>query len=124
MAITPEQISNDTELGLRILAWAEPVAPCLQNLDETQTARAVAILRDVAVKAASRPAGVKARTVGDWSQTYFSDAEMQSVFSADDRAALRAMCGASALGRGPRGHFPRPTATGTCSDDVAVPRRS
>ena len=108
MAITPEQISDDQQLGLRILAWAEPVAPCLQNLDEAQTTRAIAILKEVAVKAASRPAGVKARTVGDWSQTYFSDAEMQSVFSADDRAALRAMCGASVAGRGPRGHFPPP----------------
>lgn len=108
MAITPEEISDDDrDLGLRILGYARPVAPCLQNIFDDDRATAIAILKSVAKRVLTTPAGVKARAAGDWSMQYFSDAELGGVFSVDDRAALRALCGASAsAGRGPVGSFP------------------
>lgn len=109
MAIAPEDISDDRDLGLRILGYARPVAPCLRALDGEDRETAIAILRPIAGTIERTTVGVKSRTAGDWSWTYLTDSEMGGYFGVDDRAALAALCGTSAMtGRGPIGSFPEP----------------
>lgn len=112
--IQPEDVAaDDRELGLRVLAYARTVAPCLSGgVSDRVAETAIAILRPVAanVAAITRSRGLKGHSVGDWSWTYLTDAEIGSVIGPDDRAALRALCGQSGQRRhGPVGSFPPPT---------------
>ena len=102
---------GDEGLALRVLGYARNLAPCLDSLDGAARDEALAILQAVAEVVAGRAgtAGLKSRAVGDWSWSYLTDAEMGSVFSADDRASLARLCGVSAhASRGPVGSFPEP----------------
>lgn len=109
-SIEPADISDDRDLGLRVLAYVRPVAPCLQSLaDDHDRETAIAILKQLARTVQAHTAGLKSRAAGDWSWTYMSDAEMGGYLGVDDRAALRALCGTpTGAGGGPVGSFPTP----------------
>lgn len=95
----------ENQLALRILAVARTIAP-LDTL-EADSARdeAIAILRGVADEARARGSRlVKSQRAGTASVDYSA---AESWFSADDRAALRALCGGSSgSSSGPVGQFP------------------
>ena len=109
MRIIPMEISSDEDLARRVIGYGRNLAPCLDSLEGDDREEALAVLKGVAGVVAGRVAGLKSKTAGDWSWTFFSDAEMGSVFSADDRASLSRLCGVSAhASRGPVGSFPEP----------------
>ena len=98
---------DDDDLAARVVAYGRNLAPCLDSLDGDARTEAVVVLRNVAATAAARLPGLRSRTVGDWSWTYLSDAEMGSMIAFDDRAVLRRLCGgAQADGAKPLGCFP------------------
>lgn len=99
------------DLALRVIGFAtRAIAPGVDELPEGRDRKtAVAILRGIAQEAAGRGSRmVKAQRVGTASVDYGS---ADSWFSADDRAALRALGGAPDT-TGPVGHFPRPGLVG------------
>lgn len=90
-------------LALRVIATARTIAPCLNTLEGDDRLTAIAILRGVAAEAKSRGARhVRGQAVGPARVDY---GPAESWFFADDRASLRALCGAAASG-GPIGSFP------------------
>lgn len=105
--INPDEIDTDEDLGLRILAYTEPIAPCLQTLaeDSLERKKAVALLKGIATEIRVRgPRVVKSQAVGPARVDYVP---VSSVITDDDRAALRALCGASVSpSAAPRGSFP------------------
>lgn len=109
--VFPENINSDVELATRVLGYARNLAPCVDSLDGEAADEVVAILKPVALAASQRVVGLKSKTVGDWSWTYFSDEEMGSLLGPDDVASLRRLCGVSAVSsRGPVSSFPDPPA--------------
>ena len=109
MRIIPMEISSDDDLARRVIGYGRNLAPCLDELEGDDREEVLAVLKGVAGVVAGRVAGLKSKTAGDWSWTFFSDAEMGSVFGVDDRATLARLCGASATGStGPLGSFPDP----------------
>lgn len=112
MQFLPQEISSDEDLARRVIGYGRNLAPCLDALDGEARDEALAVLRAAAATVAGRVAGLKAKTVGDWSWSFFSDAEMGSVFGVDDRATLRRLCGDTAAATlGPIGSFPEPDAS-------------
>ena len=105
MDIEPDEIS-DYDTGLVVLAYAATVAPCLDSLIGLSRAKAVAILRRVAGDLPG--AGMARVSQQSRNGTSVSFRELGSAFSADDRAALRALCGVSpsAAPASPVGSFP------------------
>lgn len=111
MQFMPHEIHADEDLARRVIGYGRNLAPCLDSLDHEPREEARVVLRGVAQAVAGRVAGLKARAVGDWSWTFFSDAEMGSVFGVDDRATLVRLCGkAASPDTGPVGSFPEPDA--------------
>ena len=111
MQFMPQEIHTDEDLARRVIGYGRNLAPCLDSLTDDARDEALAVLRGVAGVVAGRVAGLKSKTVGDWSWTFFSDAEMGSVFGVDDRATLARLCGpAASADRGPVGSFPEPDA--------------
>ena len=105
MAIDPTDVHDDVDLARRVLAYARPVAPCLQSLEGEPREEALSILKAVASRVQTAQHGLKA--VGDWS--FFSDVEMGGYFGVNDQEALRALCGRPpSSGRGPAYSFPEP----------------
>ena len=93
-------------LALRLIAVARSIAPGLDSLEGVAKLDAIAVLEGVAAEVpapGSRRVRSQARNGTSVSMDGF-----QSAFSADDRAALRALC-AAASGLSPAspvGHFP------------------
>lgn len=105
--ISPTEIDADENLARRILAYTVPIAPCLHSLpaDSEERKTAIALLKGVAVEVKARgPRVVKSQAVGPARVDYVP---VSSVITDDDRAALRALCGASiSPSAAPRGSFP------------------
>lgn len=96
----------DEDSALRVIAVALTIAPGLDALAEGSRERrtAVAILRGVATAALIRgPSTIKSQRIGPAAIEYLD----ASAFTADDRAALRALCGAGTADGGPIGRFPK-----------------
>ena len=111
--MSPNEISDDPEIGMRVLAYTVTFAPCVSELEvaDAHYDRALAILRAAARTLDGQVRGLKKKVAGDWSWEYLSESEMGSVFTSDDRSALAAMCGATAgtsSAGGPVGSFPPP----------------
>lgn len=106
MEIDPGEVSSDLDTGLVVLAYAATVAPCLDTLTDFKRDQAVAILKRVA---ADLPAAGTSR-VSQQSRngTSVSLREVREAISADNRAALRALCGGPSVGDTavPVGSFP------------------
>ncbi|MGN8762612.1 MULTISPECIES: hypothetical protein [Bacillati] len=101
-------IHDDLTVARRVLAYAQTIAPCITSLTGEAQVLALAILRGAAASLAGSDRRIKSRQSGEWSRTYFSDAELGSVFSPDDTRTLAAMCPGSGRGVGPVGSFPPP----------------
>lgn len=108
MEMIPDDLSGvDTDLARRVIAYARSIAPCLDSLDGEDKNTAIAILKGVAADAQPRGSRlVASQRTADSSVTY---RDVGSWFTSDDRAALRAMCTASASGPLPLGSFPQPS---------------
>ena len=93
MIILPEELHSDRSAGLVVLAYAATVAPNIDDLDGLAREKAVAILARVA---AELPASGMAR-VSQQSRngTSVSFRDVGDLFGVNDRAALRALCGAA-----------------------------
>ena len=105
MEILAEEVHSDHEVGLVVLAYAATVAPNLDGLTGTAREKLVAILSRVA---AGLPEPGMAR-VSQQSRngTSVSFRDIGSAFSADDRAAMRALTGGVSAPTGaPVGSFP------------------
>lgn len=102
--IEPDDLTGvDATVALRLIATARSIAPCIDSLVDPDKATAVAILLGVAAEVpAPGMARMKSQSRNGTSATW---GDYSSAFSADDRAALRALCGAS-TGGGPVGSFP------------------
>ncbi|WGD38478.1 hypothetical protein [Lysinibacter sp. HNR] len=95
--------SND---ALRVLGYARTIAPCLDSLPPGRDRdTAIAILTAIAREVTGRGSRfIKTQRVGSAGVEYVS---VESVFSPDDRATLRALCSADSSDTGPVGSFPR-----------------
>lgn len=109
MIIEASEISDNYETGLVVLAYVATVVP---NLDlpagDVRREQAVAILRGVAAElpaAGSRRVSQQSRN-----GTSVSFRDVGDVFTANDRSALRALCGlpSSTAPAAPVGSFPAP----------------
>lgn len=111
--IQPDELGvADQTLARRVLAHARVIAPCLHSLDDDARLDALAILQGVAGEAQARGVrSVASQSVGTARVTYGS---AESWFTADDRAALRALCSEAtklsvASAGHPVGSFPAPS---------------
>lgn len=113
----------DETLARRILAVARSIAPGIDDLvdgegenDPKPRTDAIAILSGVAAEAPGRgPRHVQSQGIGPARVTYRS---VESWFSPDDRAALRALCGDDPRAGGPVGSFPSGSAFGRVWPEV------
>lgn len=97
----------DESLARRIIATARSIAPGLDDLTGEPYEDAIAILLGVATDAGPRGSRmIKSQRTATSGVEYF---DVASWFSADDRAALRALVSAIATGGLPQGSFPRPS---------------
>lgn len=99
----------DQTTALRVLGIARSIAPCLQSLPTgPERDSAIGILIGVGLAAAQLPKrGIKGQRVGPAGVDYFL---VESWFSDDDRAGLRALCGAVVPAPSlPIGQFPQPS---------------
>jgi len=97
-------ISDDEDLGRRVLVRARAIAPCLDSLDRERENDAIAILKGVVAEiptAGSRR--VRSRSRNGVSVTY---SDIGSAFTTDDIAALRSLCSGEAAATGSVGSFP------------------
>ena len=116
--LTPEQLVGiDVQVARRVIATGRSIAPCIDSLTGEDLANAVAILSGVAKELASASRRLKSQRIGSAQAEYF---EMQSAFSDDDRAALRALCSAATDPNpgGPIGSFPTTSPFTTVWPDV------
>ena len=97
----------DTNVARRLIATARSIAPCLDTLDGEARADAIAVLLGVAAELPAPGTGrMKAQSRNGTSVSWAVDT---SAFTADDRAALRALCGTAAAAGAPAGSFPAST---------------
>jgi hypothetical protein len=110
MAITFAEISDDEDLGRRVVARARVIAPCLDTLDPTseEGKTAIAILRGVIAELPT-PGEGRLRSMSR-NGTAVTLAAIASAFDGDAAVSLRALCGASAQGGLPVGKFPERSA--------------
>ena len=106
--ITPADLDGIPErTARRLLAVARSIAPCLHQLDGDNRDTAIAILLGVATELpAPGTARVRSQSRNGTSTSF---ADVKSAFAADDRTALRALCGAAgsfAASGSPVGSFP------------------
>lgn len=108
--VAPNVLPGVTEfIARRVLAYARTIAPCIPDLIGEDRELAIAILQGVALEVRDRGSRmIASQAVGSARVTY---RELATVFSPDDKAALRALCGATSQSRMPAGSFPtdRPT---------------
>lgn len=98
----------DVTVARRLIATARSIAPCLDTLVDEAELDAIAILEGVAAELPAPGTGrMKSQSRNG---TAVAWADYSSAFTADDRAALRALCGAGAVGA-PVGSFPVSTIT-------------
>ena len=105
MIIGASEVSDDYDTGLVVLAYAATVAPTLDLPIDSRREQVVAVLRRVA---AGLPSPDMAR-VSQQSRngTSVSFRDIGDAFTANDRAALRALCGLPASApASPVGSFP------------------
>ncbi len=114
--LTPSDLPDlDTAAARRLIAAARSIAPCLDSLVDEARADAVAILTGVAAELPAPGTGrMRSQSRNGTSVTW---ADYSSAFSADDRAALRALCSTVAPSGSPVGHFP----VSTVADDIWPP---
>lgn len=107
--IGPDDLPGvDESVARRLIATARSIAPCLDTLVNEARLNAIAVLLGVAADLPAPGTGrMRSQSRNGTSVTW---ADYTSAFSADDRAALRALCGASAVGA-PVGSFPASTMT-------------
>lgn len=101
----------DESTANRIIAFATSIAPCLDSLADgsTERQRAIDVLLGVAKEVKGRGSRhIASQGIGPANVRYV---DVKSCFFPDDRAALRALCAASAPTGGPVGHFPAPGRT-------------
>lgn len=106
MSITHADITDDEDLGRRVLVRARTIAPCLDTLDpESEDGlNAIAILKGVIAELPT--AGDRRTRSLSRNGTSMSFDAIDAAFDSDARASLRAVCG---LGGGralPMGSFP------------------
>lgn len=108
MEISPEELGDDYDTGLVVLAYAATVAPCLDSLNDLPRQKAVAILRRVAADLPG--AGMTRVSQQSRNGTSVSFRAVGDAFTTNDRSALRALCGlpSSAAPAAPSGSFPAP----------------
>jgi hypothetical protein len=97
---------DDTRLARTVIAVARTIAPCLDSLAGDARDDAIAILSGVAADAENAPRNVTSQKAGTASVTYGT---VRSLFTDDDRAALRALCAAPGVPESaghPVGRFP------------------
>lgn len=84
---------------------ARSIVPCLDSLEGERRGDAIAIIRGVA---AELPAPGSRRTKSmSRNGTAVTFTDVGSAFTADDRSALRALCGTSTVPGLPVGSFPK-----------------
>ena len=111
--IQSDHVSQDD--ALRVLTYARTIAPTLDALEGDGRLAALAILRGVAAEVVTRGSRmVESQTIGPARVKYTS---VSSAFTADDRAALRALCAQPFAGM-PAGSFPRGSAVGNVWPEV------
>ena len=105
--IQTEDLTGVTEdVARALLLRARSIAPCLDSLSGELRKDAIAVLRNVA---AELPAPGERRTKSlSRNGTSLQLDSAGSAFSADDIAALRALCPAASTAGHPRGSFPEP----------------
>lgn len=99
----------DESVARRLLATARSITPCLDELDGEGKATAIAILAGVAAEL-PLPGSRRVRSQSRNGTSVAFDS-FTSAWSAEDRAALRGLCGHShgvASAGIPAGVFPRP----------------
>ena len=110
--IKPTDIGGDEDLARRVILHARTIAPCIDTLEDVADddapkpkSDAIAILKAAAAVGAARGSHlVKSQRLNAAAVEY---SDVSSWFSAEDRAALRHLCGASSAGH-PIGDFPAP----------------
>lgn len=109
--IAPSDLPGvDENVARRLIATARSIAPCLDTLAGEDRLTAIAILLGAAAEVPAAGMGrMRSQSRNGTSVTW---TDYSSAFSADDRSALRALCGASAASAGaPVGSFPESTMT-------------
>lgn len=103
--LEPADIGPDENTARRILVLAQDIAPCLQYLEGDALANARAILTTVYAETKARGARhVRSQGVASARVDY----DTAGSFRDEDKAALRALCGAAAASGGhPAGRFPK-----------------
>lgn len=99
----------DQDVARRLIAAARSIAPCLDSLTDEARLDAIAILKGVAAELPAPGTGrMRSQSRNGTSVTW---ADFSSAFTADDRSALRALCGTVAAAGAPVGSFPESTMT-------------
>ncbi len=97
----------DPTVALRLLAVARSIAPCLDSLTGDNAKTAVAIIQGVAAELPA-PGSRRVRSQSRNGTSIGFDAFV-SAWTAEEKAALRALCGHSVASSGaPVGVFPAP----------------
>lgn len=108
--IVPGDLTGlDEAVARRLIATARSIAPCLDSLVGDAREDAIAILLGVAAELPAPGTGrVRSQSRNGTSVTW---ADFSTAFTADYRAALRALCGTIGAAGAPVGSFPRSTMT-------------
>ena len=100
-------VDVDPTVARRVIATARSIAPCLDTLTDEARKDAIAILEGVAAEVPTGGTGrMKSQSRNGTSVTW---SDYSSAFTADDRAALRALCTAATAVGAPVGSFPEST---------------
>lgn len=105
--IAPTDLGGDEDRARLVLIRARTIAPCLDALvkDTEPWKDAIAILKDVLAELPA-PGERRLRGLSRNGTSVTLDA-VDSAFSDDNRAALRALCGATSSSAAPRASFPQ-----------------
>lgn len=112
MAITPGDLPGvDENVARRVIATARSIAPCLDSLDGEKKKDAIAVLLGVVAEVPT--AGSRRVRSQSRNGTSVTLLDYTGAFTTEDRAALRALCGAAeaVTAGGPVGSFPPSTIT-------------
>jgi hypothetical protein len=106
------EISNDEDLGRRILVRARFIAPGLNSIPDEDDRRndAISILKGVVAEVP--PPGSRRVASRSRNGTSMSYRDIGGAFSDDDEANLRSLCEVASAGHTPIGSFPEARAFG------------
>lgn len=108
--ITSDEITGvDPVIARRLLIIARSIAPCINELGDSDKADVIAIIQSVAAELPG-PGMSRARSQSR-NGTSVTWADYRSAFTVDDRDALRALCGVASATGAPVGDFPPSTIT-------------